>query len=125
MLKIIAAVAALAFASPAFACTGTMPPAGMVEPTVPYEIYHVRAAGMATACPGFPGTHIPKGCSYTAAKPWRWVMIVNDDVAPGEVACTIAYEKAHMPPNYWADPKVERPEYIAYLADMKRRGAAH
>ena len=102
-----------------------MPPKGLAEPIVAYEIYHVRKIEMARYCPGFPGKHIPKGCSYTAENPTRWIVIVNDDVAAGEVACTIIYEKAHMPPNYWADPKAETPAYMAYLADMKRRGATH
>ena len=115
--------AALFLATPAIACQGVMPPKwALGTPSVPYEIFHMRAAQAAHACRS-PGSW---GCAYPAPthkQPNRWAVILNDDVPEGEVWCTLEYEIAHMPPFYWGDPKVETAETMkAYgLSSSARR----
>lgn len=36
-----------------------------------------------------------------------WVIYLNEEMTAKERACTLLYEKAHLPPNNWADYAIE------------------
>lgn len=96
MLKITAALVALALATPAFAACG-MPE--IAKPIVPYEIYPVPPATLAASCPG-----AAFSCAYPAPtwfQPKRWAIVINQDLSDADKICSLVYEKGRLPPNYW------------------------
>jgi len=99
-----------------------VPPKGLKETSVRYETYNLSQRELDRLCfadkrtiPA--GAHMG-GCTYPA-KNGFWQVLVLNTLTLEQIACVVRYETAHMPPNYWADPKMELPETMAWLAEQK------
>lgn len=120
------AVALLLLTTPAlgagYCSTVKQPPkSAQREPTVYFDQYTIPTAELARMC----GTGA-KACTYplpTPSHPDRWVIVIDDAAPLDDLACLVTYEKAHLPPNYWVDPKMEGPETTALFANLKRHHA--
>jgi hypothetical protein len=125
MLKILAAIAALTLASPAIArdyCASwelANVPASIKPPSVNVDVYILPRAKLHKTCSV--SYRDVTACTYAhPTEPNTWVVLVSSDVPAGpQFECIMRYEQAHMPPNYWGDPKVETPETIKWLAGRK------
>lgn len=127
MLKTaIAALCVAALAGPAWAetCDGKMPPkSARQKPTVYYDQYIVTPAQFSKLCPFAPLSGTGIACAYpspTKAHPDRWQIVLIDSQTLFELGCSVTYELAHLPPNYWADPSVESAEAINWLKNQRR-----
>lgn len=87
------------------------------EPSVEWHVFSLPESKLRSAC-GYTGPYIVRSCTFPADG--YWAVIMPDNISLDEYACRLAYEKAHMPPYFWADPKIELPETIKWLADQKR-----
>lgn len=123
---VVAALGAIAaFSSGALACAGPpMPPREVrTKPTVPYKVFYVPKSALETYCGvGKDGRPPQFACTYPVRKQEYWAVIINRELSHDEVVCSLIYEKAHMPPNYWADPGHERPEFVEQSKEWKRTG---
>jgi hypothetical protein len=58
-------------------------------------------------CHKQPGS-IMLGCTFLPSpKHAAAIIFINAEETPAERACTMTYEKAHLPPNNWVDPVAE------------------
>lgn len=86
-------------------------------PTEEWRLYKLPLSQLQLTCHNMDAT----ACSYkNKTGPWN-VLVPNDYYSDAELACVIEYEKAHLPPNYWGDPKIETPAVIKWLSEMKAK----
>jgi hypothetical protein len=84
------------------------PPAGATQPvTVPVSVFVVPGRDMFARCRKQPSDVIIYGCTFLPSGDEPALVLINGDQSPGEQACTLLYEKAHLPPNNWLDPAME------------------
>ncbi len=120
MLRIVAlGLCLVGMTGPAWAdykCAGEMPPASArQEPTVGYSTLIVPPARFHRICT----MHTDYSCARSLPN-GRWLIAINANLSSEEIACSVIYEKAHLAPNYWGDPKVETPQTIKWLTEQKR-----
>ena len=115
-LRALAACALLLFAEPAnaffpgqtFQPCGKMPPASARRPvTDKVLIFDIPNEKMAAKCNKVPSANALYGCTFLANSKHPAVIFLNASLNPEERACTLIYEKAHLPPNNWLDPVEE------------------
>lgn len=96
-------------------------PKTIVHPNVPFTVRYVSKAEMERTCRGGADAGVIDilGCTYKAAD-GSWPVLIAMTLPQDQVACVVQYEMAHMPPNYWADPKMELPKTIDWLSDQKK-----
>jgi hypothetical protein len=88
-------------------CENPPPKSAQAPVTVPIEVYVVPSANMSEWCHKEPGA-IMLGCTYLPSpKHAAAIILINATETPAERACTLIYEKAHLPPNNWFDPVAE------------------
>lgn len=92
------------------------------EVTVPFKTYLVSQHNLDIACEAS-AHNDPKGyiagCTYPTTD-GSWVVYALSDLGGADqLSCVVHYEMAHMPPNFWADPAIELPETMKWLADQK------
>lgn len=121
MLKTILAL--ILMITPALArdyCTGSPSaadlPANLKVPTVNIDVHIIPRSKVFAYCGA--GHKTVTACSYPDPNDaGTWIVLVSNDVPAGpQFECVMRYEQAHMPPNYWGDPKVELPDTIKWLA---------
>ena len=101
-------------------CTVKLPK--LAETSVRYEVRNLSQREVDRICqadthPLAPNTHVA-ACTFPAKDGTWWVYVTNDGLTLDQLGCVVAYEKAHMPPNFWADPKMERPETMDWLRSL-------
>lgn len=88
------------------------------EPTVRYDVFRKTPKQMGTLCKAgasdWMDPEMIRGCTIEKT-PGYWPVYVAVRVPAADFECIVSYEKSHMPPNYWGDPKMERPETIKWL----------
>ena len=62
---------------------------------------------MFAECRKQPGDLVIYGCTFLPAPGRTALILLNADQDEGERACTLIYEKAHLPPNNWLDAAME------------------
>ena len=123
----VAALCVLALTGPAGAvetCHGhSMPPQSVrQEPGVEYDVRRVSFRRLQKLCsPTGSGIAETWGCAYQN-KDSSWTILLSASLTPEQYSCMLVYEKAHLPPFYWADPGIERKDAIDWLAGQKRSG---
>ena len=84
------------------------PPATALKPiTVPVSIMTVPGADMFDKCRKQPKDLVIYGCTFLPAPGRPALILLNADQNEQERACTLIYEKAHLPPNNWLDTIME------------------
>jgi hypothetical protein len=112
----IAAFCVLALTGSAEACATRMPPKEARQPpSVKYEVFYVARPDLQKYCQ----SETEFSCTYPTGE-GKWAVVINRDLSHDEVICSLIYEKAHMPPNYWADPRVESPLAVQFLRKLRR-----
>jgi hypothetical protein len=108
------AILPLLLATPAFAAPGVSapcdklpPPHAWQVPTVPMVVHIVANAEIGPRCHKLPSPYILYGCTYPATASTPAIILLNADLKGDERVCVLLYEEAHLPPNNWADPRVE------------------
>jgi hypothetical protein len=72
-----------------------------------YSIRYVPQRSMSGHCHFVPDHgRYSAGCAVWLGGS-RYLIFVNSEQSSASIACTITYEKAHLPPNSWLDPKME------------------
>ena len=83
------------------------PPQSAQQPvTDPVLTFTIPNEKLAARC-NF-GPIVVFGCTFLATAKHPAIIFLNSDLTPVERACTLLYEKAHLPPNNWQDPVMER-----------------
>lgn len=83
------------------------PPQSAQQPvTDPVLTFTIPNEKLAARC-NF-GPIVVFGCAFLATTKHPAIIFLNADLTPGERTCTLLYEKAHLPPNNWQDPVMER-----------------
>lgn len=49
----------------------------------------------------------------------RWKILIDKRIVGKERDCVVQYELAHLPPNFWGDPKVETRAMMQRLAKQR------
>jgi hypothetical protein len=107
LLSLTCAGDALAFPGPFTQPCDMVPPASAQRPVKErFDVYDVPDREMIQRCKAVPGPPI-YGCTFLGHGHGPSVILLNDHLTPKERACTLLYEKAHLPPNNWQDPAVE------------------
>jgi hypothetical protein len=84
------------------------PPANAQQPiTVPVSILTVPGPDMFAKCGKQPSDLVIYGCTFLPAPGQPALILLNADQNDQERACTLIYEKAHLPPNNWLDTIME------------------
>jgi hypothetical protein len=84
------------------------PPASAQRPvSVAFSIFTVPGRAMFAVCNKVAGALVIYGCAFPATAGRPAVILLNADQDASERACTLTYEKAHLPPNNWQDPVME------------------
>jgi len=84
------------------------PPSTARQPvTVPTLVLTVPGADMFTECRKQPADMVIYGCTFLPSGDRPALVLINGDQDASERACTLIYEKAHLPPNNWMDPVME------------------
>jgi hypothetical protein len=115
----VLALTGSAVASEATYCLDTKarPPAAYRgEPTVKWRVFRVPESKLRSTC-GYTGPRTVHSCTYPADG--YWAVIIAGNISAAEYTCRLAYEKAHMPPFFWGDPKIELSETMQFLARQK------
>jgi len=99
-----------------------IPPSYRAEPTVPYTAHTIPTALLNSKYCADADAGEVVGCTYTLDAGKNWIIVIADSVSAEDHACVLAYEKAHLPPNCWGDPKAEKPEAMALLNGLQRKG---
>lgn len=90
-------------------CNDLPPLSAMAEPSVPYEVVAQPSDDIQISCGG-PFARIATACARwvdpTSADD-GWVIYIDNGLSADDFACVLIYEKAHLPPNNWADQKWE------------------
>ncbi len=113
-LRAFAVLASLLVASPALAFPGLTespcdqsPPKSAQKPvTELFIVYDVPGDDMNNQCNKKPGP-ILFGCTVFSDGDHPDLILLNDKLTAAEKVCVLLYEKAHLPPNNWADLAVE------------------
>jgi hypothetical protein len=100
--------------SPCVAKPGFIPPpkAAQRTPTAPYKIIKLDSFSLQIICKA-PETNPFVGCAIpppSANSNDKWIIALDEKLTGRSLACVMLYEKAHLPPNLWADPHMETPE---------------
>ena len=110
----VVSVAAMLHAGPAAAfptaglqpCDDPPPLSAQRSVTDPVLIFTTPSRLMAAKCHF--GPIIVHGCTFRATAEHVAIIFLNADLTPEGRVCTLLYEKAHLPPNNWQDPVMER-----------------
>ncbi len=89
-------------------CDNQPPAAARHLVTVPVSIFAVPGAAMFAVCHKQITSTVIYGCTFQASSGKPALVLLNADEDGRERACTLAYEEAHLPPNNWLDPVMER-----------------
>jgi hypothetical protein len=112
----VACWAALA-CSPAFAAfdgvplqpCDNRPPASARQPVaVAFSVLTVPGPAMFAVCNKAAAALVIYGCTFPASAGRPAMILLNADQNARQRACTLLYEKAHLPPNDWRDPVMEK-----------------
>jgi hypothetical protein len=96
-------------------------PKHMAHPSVTYSVANLDQKALNFACSGDKNATPPfVACTYPVNKD-HWSVLVLNSLPLDEVACAVHYEEAHMPPNYWGDPKMETDSTMQWLAEQRTR----
>lgn len=91
------------------------------EPTVRYDVFRKTPKEMGKLCKSAArdgmDPEMMRGCT-APARPGYWPIYVSTRVPAADFDCVVSYEKSHLPPNFWADPKMERPETMDWLRSL-------
>lgn len=85
-------------------CNDLPPLDKRAEPTVPHEVIAQPTAEVQISCGG-PFARIATACAIPLEG--SWTIYIDNDLSAADFACVLIYEKAHLPPNNWADQKWE------------------
>jgi hypothetical protein len=97
------------------------PPASARQPVgIPFSVFVVPGKAMFAVCSKQVGDLVIYGCTFPAAAGHPAIILLNADQNAAERACTLIYEEAHLPPNNWQDPVMEKrtPDAVAAAAPM-------
>jgi hypothetical protein len=84
------------------------PPLSAQQPvSVAFSVLTVPGQDMFAVCRKLVSTLVIYGCTFPATASRPAMILLNADQDPSERACTLLYEKAHLPPNDWQDPAME------------------
>jgi len=84
------------------------PPVRAQRPvTVPMMVLTVAGKDMFAQCHKQPADMVIYGCTFLPTATQPAFVLINADQDATERACTLLYEKAHLPPNNWLDPVME------------------
>jgi hypothetical protein len=119
LLAVLVATAPV-YAQDACAHRAVMPPADKrAEPSVPYSLVMTSRDEIADRC-GNSSVPTPIACAFpdaTATEALHWTILMWDGLSEAEKACSLIYEKSHLPPNLWESPLAYSPEdYAKWLA---------
>ena len=112
-LRVLAPCALLLFPGPAnaffpghmFQPCGKMPPSSARQPvTDKVLIFDIPNEKMAAQCNKVPSANALYGCTFLANSKHPAVIFLNASLNPQERACTLIYEKAHLPPMIGLTP---------------------
>lgn len=88
-------------------CSALPPLSARQEPTVKYDVYRLSAEDIQKYC----GATGPKftACAVSPYKghPDGWAIFITSPLSDRDYDCVLMYEKAHLPPNNWIDPRWE------------------
>jgi hypothetical protein len=88
-------------------CDNVPPASAQLPLTVPVTIQKVRGADMFSKCRKQPNDLVIYGCTFLPTDTRQALILLNSDQTDSEQACTLMYEKAHLPPNNWRDDAME------------------
>jgi len=90
-------------------CDNVPPKSAQQTPSVDFQVVDVPRADMAADCQKIiPAGSRIYGCTFEpGVVSADWAVILDQSLSPAERACTLLYEKAHMPPNNWLDQSME------------------
>lgn len=88
-------------------CEDLPPTSARAEPNVPYEIVRQHSDEVQISCGG-PFARVATACAKQL-DPFSldWVIYIDNAIPHEDYLCVLAYEKAHLPPNNWADQNWE------------------
>lgn len=98
-----------------------VPKAYRDEPAVKWQVSHVSLRLLNSRYCPTEGLRV-LACTYPSPKdPATWLVVIasDADISFDAYACIIQYEKAHMPPFFWVDPKMEGEGRTAWSAQQK------
>jgi hypothetical protein len=75
--------------------------------TVPVSILTIPGTEMFAKCEKQPRDIVIYGCTFLPAPGQPALILLIGDQDEQERACTLTYEKAHLPPNNWLDATTE------------------
>lgn len=85
------------------------PPLTAQQPVkVAFSVLTVPGQAMFAVCRKMASTLVIYGCTFPATATRPAMILLNADEDPSQRACTLLYEKAHLPPNDWQDPVMEK-----------------
>jgi len=85
------------------------PPLTAQQPvSVAFSVLTVPGRDMFAVCRKLASTVVIYGCTFPATASRPAMILLNADQDTSERACTLLYEKAHLPPNDWQDPVMEK-----------------
>jgi hypothetical protein len=90
-------------------CDNVPPKSAQQIPSVDFQVVDVPRADMAKDCAKMiaEGARL-YGCTFEpGVVSDGWAVILDQSLSPAERACTLLYEKAHLPPNNWQDASLE------------------
>jgi hypothetical protein len=88
-------------------CDNEPPISARLPVDVPVYILKVPGSAMFTDCRKQPKDLVIYGCTFLPTKTTPGLILLNGDQDQHELACTLLYERAHLPPNNWWDAKME------------------
>lgn len=85
------------------------PPVSAQHPVnVAFSVLTVPGQAMFAVCNKVASALVIYGCTFPASAGRPALILLNADQDVRERACTLIYEKAHLPPNDWQDPVMEK-----------------
>lgn len=84
------------------------PPVTAQRPVnVAFSVLTVPGQAMFAVCRKMASALVIYGCTFPATGGRPAMILLNADEDASQRACTLLYEKAHLPPNDWQDPVME------------------
>jgi hypothetical protein len=91
-------------------CLDMPPMTARQEPVVPYIVTRSSRLATEVICDWDKKGYEAMGCTIkppSIHSKDHWYIAIDNSLSPEAFDCTLIYEKAHLPPNSWGDPKVE------------------